>query len=918
MTFTNKAAAEMRERVKRLLGFECGHLWISTFHSLCARLLRREAPTLGLSRHFVIYDSTDQLAVVRRAIRDLGLDDKLLPPKAVLARISSAKNRMQDPGDLAASGWGPFEERVAQVYARYIRALADASALDFDDLLLKTVELFETSERVCTKYAQQFKYVLVDEYQDTNRPQYLLVRRLAEAHRNLCVVGDPDQSIYKWRGADLRNIMAFEEDFPETKVVRLERNYRSTQVILDAASAVISQNRNRKEKRLWTERQGGARITYYRAGDELEEADFIAATARRATDEDLETELAVLYRTNAQSRAIEDALLRQAVAYRIIGGVRFYERKEIKDTLAYLKLAINPHDDVSLRRVINAPARGIGKGVLGALDRIDPDGAPLLAAASGPSPASAPPSLWTRLGRAVDERLVPSRAHKSLTAFRTLIHKLADVARREPASATVETMLDRSGYLQDLENEQERGGAGTDREPAGSRLGGARVRSAGRRAVAGRLRRSPLAPIGDRRGRRSLCSTQLVKVTPWVGSWPEHLLVAVDRGHAIELDGRIAVWLQRVNEGASLDPGAGNRSAPEHQIVQTVRQHAPAAILAEIAIGAIGGGDQRNLVMIMQVRADAGRVHQNIDAVLLEVIARPDPGKHQELWRYEGTCREYDRALSAGGPHLALLMVVDAGRALAVEQNLGDLGVGLEVQLRVLFHRIEKGPDRTAARPRKCGRLHEADASLIATIEIVDQANPLGLQRLQIDVAHLRNMHGIGNLEWAVDAMRLAVQALIGLLALEERQHAAIAPAGIAARDLVPMVVVGRPAAHIDHGVDRTAAAQDVALPDGNRAPAEVLLRHGLMLGQERAAVQELEESRRHSDQRMIVLAAGLKQQHARAVLADQAVGGDASRRSAANDDIVINAGCRRLVHVILPGRFSADRAGAFSPLSRS
>ena len=454
VTFTNKAAAEMRDRVKRLLEFECGHLWISTFHSLCARLLRREAPTLGLSRHFVIYDSTDQLAVVRRAIRDLGLDDKLLPPKAVLARISSAKNRMQDPGDLAASGWGPFEERVAQVYARYIRALADASALDFDDLLLKTVELFEASERVRTKYAQQFKYVLVDEYQDTNRPQYLLVRRLAEAHRNLCVVGDPDQSIYKWRGADLRNIMAFEEDFPETKVVRLERNYRSTQVILDAASAVISQNRNRKEKRLWTERQGGAHITYYRAGDELEEADFIAATARRATDEDLETELAVLYRTNAQSRAIEDALLRQAVAYRIIGGVRFYKRKEIKDTLAYLKLAINPHDDVNLRRVINVPARGIGKGVLDALDRIDPDGAPLLAAASGPSPASAPPSLWTRVGRAVDERLVPTRAHTSLTAFRALVHQLADVARREPASATVETMLDRSGYLQDLENER--------------------------------------------------------------------------------------------------------------------------------------------------------------------------------------------------------------------------------------------------------------------------------------------------------------------------------------------------------------------------------------------------------------------------------------------------------------------------------
>ena len=459
VTFTNKAAAEMRGRVERLLESACGRLWISTFHSLCACLLRREAPALGLSSQFVIYDSTDQLAVVRRIIRDLGFDDKLMPPRATLGRISSAKNKMQGPEELAASGWGPFDDRVAQVYGRYERALADASALDFDDLLLKTVELFETSERVRLKYAQQFKYVLVDEYQDTNRPQYLLVRWLAEVHRNLCVVGDPDQSIYKWRGADLRNIMAFEEDFPETKVVRLERNYRSTQVILDAASAVISQNRNRKEKRLWTEREGGARITYYRGGDELEEADFIAEAARRTTEEDPDTELAVLYRTNAQSRAIEDALLRQAVAYRIIGGVRFYERKEIKDTLAYLKLALNPRDDVSLRRIINVPTRGIGKGVMEALDRIDPDGRddpPLLAAAASPSPdAQTPPaSLWTRVERAVDERLVPTRALSSLTAFRTLVLGLADVARREPASTTVESVLDRSGYVQDLEDER--------------------------------------------------------------------------------------------------------------------------------------------------------------------------------------------------------------------------------------------------------------------------------------------------------------------------------------------------------------------------------------------------------------------------------------------------------------------------------
>ena len=455
VTFTNKAAAEMRGRVERLLGSDCRRLWISTFHSLCARLLRREAPALGLTRDFVIYDGIDQLAVVRKAVRDFGFDDKLLPPRSALARISSAKNRMQGPDEFAGAAAGPFEDRVAQVYTRYVRALADAGALDFDDLLLKTVELFETSERVRAKYAQQFRHVLVDEYQDTNRPQYLLVRRLAEKHRNLCVVGDPDQSIYKWRGADLRNIMDFEADFPETKVVRLERNYRSTQVILDAASAVISQNRYRKEKRLWTEQEGGARITYYRGGDELEEADFIAGAAQRAIEEDVDTELAVLYRTNAQSRAIEDALLRQAVAYRIVGSVRFYERKEIKDTLAYLKLALNPHDDVSLRRVINVPTRGIGRGVMDALDRIEPGGAaeaPLLATASDQAPP--PPSLWTRVQRAVDERLVPNRAFASLTAFRTLADRLTEVARREPASATVEAVLDQSGYLNDLRAER--------------------------------------------------------------------------------------------------------------------------------------------------------------------------------------------------------------------------------------------------------------------------------------------------------------------------------------------------------------------------------------------------------------------------------------------------------------------------------
>jgi ATP-dependent DNA helicase UvrD/PcrA len=295
---------------------------------------------------------------------------------------------------------------------------------------------------------------MVDEYQDTNRPQYLLVRRLAEHHRNICVVGDPDQSIYKWRGADLRNILDFEHDFPETTTVRLERNYRSTQVILDAASAVIRQNRNRKDKRLWTDKEGGAKVLYFRGQDELEEADYVTRTARRALSEDSDSVVAVLYRINAQSRAIEDALMREGIAYRIVGGVRFYERKEIKDTLAYLKLVINPYDDVSLRRVINVPSRGIGKGVMDGLETLGPpaDLPPLLAV--GIEPVVASDALWVRIERAIAEKALAPRALASLTVFRDLIIALTEIARTDPVSDAVGKVLDRSGYLRDLRDEK--------------------------------------------------------------------------------------------------------------------------------------------------------------------------------------------------------------------------------------------------------------------------------------------------------------------------------------------------------------------------------------------------------------------------------------------------------------------------------
>ena len=455
VTFTNKAAEEMRTRVEVLLGVDCQRMWISTFHALCARLLRREGPHVGLSRDFVIYDSTDQLTLIKRAMRQLGLDDAAVQPRVALSRISHAKNRMEGPEVLIANAWNPRDEQIGTLYVMYLKALADANAMDFDDLLLKTVELFEKSEHVRDKYSGKFRFLMVDEYQDTNRPQYLLIQHLASQHRNVCVVGDPDQSIYKWRGADLRNILDFEHDFPEARIVRLERNYRSTQVILDAASAVISQNRNRKEKRLYTDREGGARVLYYRAGDDLDEAEFIARASRDALRDDVDNTVAILYRTNAQSRTLEDALRRSGTDYKIIGGVRFYERKEVKDALAYLRLVLNPHDSVSLRRVVNVPARGIGKGVIESLDAIELDGeaeSPSLLA--GLQPVVSSNSLWARLLYAVEHRQLAPRASASLVAFRDLLSGLAAMAAEDTVSVALGKVIDRSGYLQDLREER--------------------------------------------------------------------------------------------------------------------------------------------------------------------------------------------------------------------------------------------------------------------------------------------------------------------------------------------------------------------------------------------------------------------------------------------------------------------------------
>jgi DNA helicase II / ATP-dependent DNA helicase PcrA len=455
VTFTNKAAQEMRERVERLLETDCRAMWVSTFHALCARLLRREAHHIGLSRDFTIYDSADQQSVIKQLLKDYHLDSESYNPRMVLSRISHAKNRMEGPDSFAGS-WNPKDKEIGRLFEGYVKALKNASALDFDDLLLAVVELFDRNPSVRERYAHKFRYVMVDEYQDTNRPQYLLIKQIASKHRNLAVVGDPDQSIYKWRGADIRNIMDFETDFADAQIVKLEQNYRSTEVILDAASAVIANNRNRKKKALWTDIKGGAKIRMFRGSDELEEAEYITRIIRKALEDDYRAVTAVLYRTNAQSRAVEDSLRAAGIAYVILGGVGFYERKEIKDALSYLKLILNPHDDVALRRVINVPTRGIGKGVMDALEavdvtEVDPNLPPLLA---GLAPTVAQNSLWTKLVTAVDRRSLSARQVASLAAFRDLITALADVARKEPVSILLGKVLDRSGYLRDLREDK--------------------------------------------------------------------------------------------------------------------------------------------------------------------------------------------------------------------------------------------------------------------------------------------------------------------------------------------------------------------------------------------------------------------------------------------------------------------------------
>ncbi|HET8644505.1 MAG TPA: UvrD-helicase domain-containing protein, partial [Vicinamibacteria bacterium] len=397
VTFTNKAAGEMKARAEALLGGGEIESWICTFHSFCVRLLRRHAPEAGIDHSFLIWDEDDQMEAVRQALRALNLPEKLYPPRRLLSDISAAKNSGGAPRGEPDSPW---QETLGQVKERYQALLAASRALDFDDLLLKAAALLEGDERVRELWRSRFRYVLVDEYQDTNRVQYSLMRALVGTQGNITVVGDEDQSIYSWRGADINNILDFERDFPNARVLRLEENYRSTQAILDAASAVVAHNRQRKGKTLRATRPGGDAVRLHQASDEFHEASWVVGQIGRSPRGQRS---AVLYRMNAQSRLFEEALMRQGLAYTVVGGVGFYERREVKDLLAYLRLVLNPDDSMALRRVINVPARGIGERTLELLQS--------LAAQGGTS-------LWQAVGRADDENLLPARATLPLRRFR--------------------------------------------------------------------------------------------------------------------------------------------------------------------------------------------------------------------------------------------------------------------------------------------------------------------------------------------------------------------------------------------------------------------------------------------------------------------------------------------------------------------
>lgn len=440
ITFTNKAAREMQNRVAAMIGGAAAQdAWISTFHSLCVRILRRDIDRLGISRSFTILDAGDQLSVVKQCLKELNLDPKKYDPRAILAAISGAKNELTDPAAYARLAGDPFAQVTAQVYEAYQKKLKSNQSLDFDDLIMTTIRLFQEVPEVLEFYQKKFRYIHVDEYQDTNRAQYKLISMLAEKYRNLCCVGDADQSIYKWRGADISIILNFEKDYPEAKMIKLEQNYRSTKTILQAANHVIAHNKLRKEKKLWTDKQQGEKITFFQGDSEHEEAYFIADTIRRQMAVYKRYDkFAVLYRTNAQSRVIEEVLIKSNIPYTIVGGTKFYDRKEIKDILAYLRLISNPDDDISLTRIINVPKRNIGDTTVEKLQAY--------ASAHGQS-------LYAAI-QEVGYMGLPARTTNAILAFNELISNLMQMTDYLSVTELVQEVLARTGYRESLKSEK--------------------------------------------------------------------------------------------------------------------------------------------------------------------------------------------------------------------------------------------------------------------------------------------------------------------------------------------------------------------------------------------------------------------------------------------------------------------------------
>ncbi|TWI56013.1 ATP-dependent DNA helicase PcrA [Halalkalibacter nanhaiisediminis] len=440
ITFTNKAAREMKDRVAQLVGPIAEDIWISTFHSMCVRILRRDIDRIGYNRNFTILDSTDQLSVIKQILKKNNIDPKKFEPRSILGTISSAKNELKKPDAFASTAKGPYEQTVADVYVEYQKQLKKNQALDFDDLIMKTTELFKLVPEVLEFYQRKFQYILVDEYQDTNRAQYMLVNMLSDKLKNICVVGDSDQSIYRWRGADIANILSFEEDYPNAKVILLEQNYRSTKTILQAANQVIANNMNRKKKNLWTENDSGGKIGYFSADTEQSEAQFVVEKIQEAVKNGTYkySNIAILYRTNAQSRVIEEFFVKSNIDYNIVGGTKFYDRKEIKDLLAYLRLIANPDDDISLQRIVNVPKRGIGATTV---DKI------------GAYATDQDLSLFAAL-QEVEQIGLSGRAVTKLQDFSKQLNNWVDMQEYLSVTELVEELLERTGYRDMLKNEQ--------------------------------------------------------------------------------------------------------------------------------------------------------------------------------------------------------------------------------------------------------------------------------------------------------------------------------------------------------------------------------------------------------------------------------------------------------------------------------